>query len=370
MHDKMKVASLTALVHETVQPVVHRTTIQPEVVHTTIPIHEKHIAPSEHHGLSTLPMKSLSEVQSMGVDLTKGSHQHRNEYEGHPKPYDPKMQEYRAPVDIEPAKHDGMHDIEKTGHLEEARTRPLSSGNSGWAGAAGRHRLSGSDGTSGAVGGLTSGVSGADINAGIHPHSDTSATRGAVGAAVGGAALATAGTAGAATRPTGARRSSSSSSSSSESDREGSGTGIAGRIKRKSHKSRGITDTTGTASSDMQHASRQGQDPSLVKDGSSKLTGNAAPGSHSAVFGLTKDGSTFDDTARGQQNSGKIQSVSEREGNPQGSLDNSSRKPVGAGVSDQLNDPRVAQKGHGGAAEYDNDNSTKPGAGANLRSVV
>lgn len=315
-------------------------------------------------------MKSLSEVQRMGVDLTKGSHQHREEYDGHPKPYDPKMQEYRAPVDIEPAKHDGMHDIEKTGHLEEARTRPLSSGNSGWAGAAGRLRLSGSGGTSGAVGSLTSGASGADINTGIHPHSNTS---GAVGAAAGGAAL---GGVAAAARPKGSRRGSASSSSSSDSDREGKdkGPGLMDRIKRKTHKSQGasggataaaVAATSGTSSSDMQYAGKR--DPNLVQDGSSKLTGSAAPGSHSAVFGLTKDGSTFNDTTRGQQNSGKIQSV---EGGSTSTLDNSSRAPTGAGVSQQLNDPRVAQKGHDGAAQYANDNSTKPGAGANLRSVV
>lgn len=101
-------------VHEVVQPVIHKETIAPEVVHTTVPVHEKHIAPSEHHGVSTLPTKSMSEfTQSTGQS---GSHRHE-EYEGHPRPYKQDLMKDPAPVDLEPAKHDGMHDPKTTGHF-------------------------------------------------------------------------------------------------------------------------------------------------------------------------------------------------------------------------------------------------------------
>lgn len=100
--------------HEVVQPVIHKETIAPEVVHTVVPVHEKHIAPSEHHGLSTLPTKSMGEFkQSTGQS---GSHSHE-EYEGHPRPYKQEFMKNPASVDLEPAKHDGMHDPNTTGHF-------------------------------------------------------------------------------------------------------------------------------------------------------------------------------------------------------------------------------------------------------------
>lgn len=117
-------------VHEVVQPVIHKETIAREVVHTTVPVHEKHIAPSEHHGVSTLPTKSMSEftkTSSDGTSTTKsglpdilqsGSHRHE-EYEGHPRPYKMDLMKEPAPVDLEPAKHDGMHDPEATGHFSK-----------------------------------------------------------------------------------------------------------------------------------------------------------------------------------------------------------------------------------------------------------
>jgi len=74
-------------VHETVVPVVHKETIQPEVVHTTVPIHETHHAASQHHGVSALPMKSLSEFQASGGVLDGHAKHAHEEYEGAPRPY-------------------------------------------------------------------------------------------------------------------------------------------------------------------------------------------------------------------------------------------------------------------------------------------
>lgn len=99
-----------------VQPVVHKETVVPEVVHTTIPIHEKHTAPSEHHGMSVLPTKSLSEFQQQGGSVTGAVEPRHENYEGDPRPYNAALQQEREPADLDPKAHDGMHDLESTGH--------------------------------------------------------------------------------------------------------------------------------------------------------------------------------------------------------------------------------------------------------------
>merc|ERR1711939_633712 len=78
-------------VHETVVPVVQKETIQPEVVHTTIPVHETHHAASQHHGLSALPMKTLDEFKTAGGVLTGGKHGAHEEYDGPPRKYNDKL---------------------------------------------------------------------------------------------------------------------------------------------------------------------------------------------------------------------------------------------------------------------------------------
>ncbi|KAK5072219.1 hypothetical protein LTR64_003999 [Lithohypha guttulata] len=78
-------------VHETVQPVIHKETIRPEVVHTTVPIHEVHVESAQHHGLSALPMKTLDEFRAAGGVL-QGSKSHTHEeYDGAPRPYNEKL---------------------------------------------------------------------------------------------------------------------------------------------------------------------------------------------------------------------------------------------------------------------------------------
>ncbi|KAJ9653235.1 hypothetical protein H2198_007538, partial [Neophaeococcomyces mojaviensis] len=107
----------------------------------------------------------------------------------------------------------------------------------------------------------------------------------------------------------------------------------------------------------VQHATKQGEDPSLdTKTG--RWTGSGEPGSHSAVFGLTPDGKTYDDT---QSHTTKLRE--HNEGRTEGGTDTSSRNTAAPGIADQLNDPRVAEKGHSGKADYGN-SSNKPGAGA------
>jgi len=116
-------------------------------------------------------------------------------------------------------------------------------------------------------------------------------------------------------------------------------------------------DTTGDDS--VQHASRQGEDPGLeTKTG--KWTGTGEPGSHSAVFGLTPDGKTYNET---QNHTTPLKTTPRDQEQNQESNDTSSRNTAAPGIADQLNDPRVAEKGHSGQAEYGGSSINKPGAG-------
>jgi len=80
-------------VHETVQPILHKEIITPEVIHTTVPIHEVHHASSKLHGTSILPMKTMSEFEATGGSLTgtTGTTAHET-YEGRPRPYNKELQ--------------------------------------------------------------------------------------------------------------------------------------------------------------------------------------------------------------------------------------------------------------------------------------
>lgn len=100
-------------VHERVQPIVHKETVQPEVVHTTVPIHEVHKAESEHHGISTLPVKTLDEFKSGGGILTGGQKQAHESYEGDPRPYNAALQADRTDADTNFHAHDGLHDHQR-----------------------------------------------------------------------------------------------------------------------------------------------------------------------------------------------------------------------------------------------------------------
>ena len=92
---------------------IHKETIAPEVVHTTVPIHEKHIVAAEHHGTSVLPTTTMSDFQAGGGSLTGGATQAHEKYEGDPRPYNPAMQAERTEADKNFAAHDGLHDHQR-----------------------------------------------------------------------------------------------------------------------------------------------------------------------------------------------------------------------------------------------------------------
>ena len=118
--------------------------------------------------------------------------------------------------------------------------------------------------------------------------------------------------------------------------------------------------------------SSQGRDPAVVDDKSSKkLTGTGAPGSHSAVFGLTPDGKKYDETT---SDSGPVVPASElgkphkkekQEDKVNPTNDTSSRAPDSAGVAEQMNKVDNEPKGLQRKEPMDlSTDSTKPGAGS------
>ncbi|KAF5851252.1 hypothetical protein GGP41_004064 [Bipolaris sorokiniana] len=71
-------------IHETIQPVVQKETIQPSVVHTTVPIHEVHHNKATHHETTALPAMTMEQFKAKGGSLT-GREERYDEFEGVPK---------------------------------------------------------------------------------------------------------------------------------------------------------------------------------------------------------------------------------------------------------------------------------------------
>ncbi|KAF2125608.1 hypothetical protein P153DRAFT_90328 [Dothidotthia symphoricarpi CBS 119687] len=71
-------------IHETIQPVIHKESIQPNVVHTTVPIHEVHHQKATHHDTTALPAMSMDEFKAKDGVLT-GREERYDEFEGVPK---------------------------------------------------------------------------------------------------------------------------------------------------------------------------------------------------------------------------------------------------------------------------------------------
>jgi hypothetical protein len=67
-----------------VQPLIQKEVIQPEVVHTTVPVHEVHHFAASHHPTTNLPPVSMNEFKTQGGTLS-GSERRMNDFEGCPK---------------------------------------------------------------------------------------------------------------------------------------------------------------------------------------------------------------------------------------------------------------------------------------------
>ncbi|TDZ67512.1 hypothetical protein CTRI78_v002770 [Colletotrichum trifolii] len=77
-------------VHEHIQPVIQKDTIQPHIVHTTVPIHETHHNKAIHHGTTTLPVKTLDEFNKDKGHIHGNSQTH--EFDGCPDKYDKRFE--------------------------------------------------------------------------------------------------------------------------------------------------------------------------------------------------------------------------------------------------------------------------------------
>lgn len=71
-------------IHETIQPVINKETIQPSVIHTTVPIHETHHNAAVHHEASVLPTVTLDDFKKRGGVLG-GREERYDGFEGEPK---------------------------------------------------------------------------------------------------------------------------------------------------------------------------------------------------------------------------------------------------------------------------------------------
>jgi len=71
-------------VHENIQPVIQKETVQPSVVHTTIPVHEVHQNEAKHHTATQLPSVTMEEFKRQGGHLS-GREERSDAFAGEPK---------------------------------------------------------------------------------------------------------------------------------------------------------------------------------------------------------------------------------------------------------------------------------------------
>ena len=63
---------------------MQKETIQPSVVHTTVPVHEVHQNEAQHHSASALPAVSMADFKKQGGSLT-GREERYDGFEGEPR---------------------------------------------------------------------------------------------------------------------------------------------------------------------------------------------------------------------------------------------------------------------------------------------
>lgn len=170
-------------VHENVIPVIHKSTIQPEVVHTTQPIHETHHVGTQHHGISQLPMKTLDEFKSAGGILDGRSGHSHEEYDGKPRPYNEKLATTFDKLGL------GHGHGEHGAAGQTAATSGHTGAGAGALGHDGQTGLGSSNGASTGIGGHNSNTVGNTQHSGLSG-SDGAFGAGTVGAGAGAAGLA------------------------------------------------------------------------------------------------------------------------------------------------------------------------------------
>merc|ERR1711964_734766 len=71
-------------VHENIQPVIQKETIQPSVVHTTVPVHEVHQNEAKHHTATSLPAVTMDEFKKQGGHIS-GRDERTDAFAGEPR---------------------------------------------------------------------------------------------------------------------------------------------------------------------------------------------------------------------------------------------------------------------------------------------
>lgn len=342
-------------------------------------------------------MKTLGEFQQGGVSLTEG-HKAHHEYEGHPRPYNSEMQLERKPVDINPAAHDGTHDPEKTGHFDHLKSGSSTTGATGATGPLHQstEERHGSGLLAGGAAGATAGAGAAALSS--HHGNDrslnsttapTSST--ATGSSMPGRQTAHGYHTTADPEPSYGKTASGALTGAGDRHGPQDGTSTRNVTSGTSSTSHGANSGTyqgprdepsnlsGGAKFDdsdkVQHASQIGEDPSLTKSREAetgKWRGEGVPGSHSAVFGLTKDGKAYDDTASFMPGEPKSSTGEDSKRETADGADTGSRATgTGSGkVAEQMHDPRVNEPAHGGSGEYKPESSSKPGHGADTSKII
>jgi hypothetical protein len=56
-------------VHENIQPIIQKETVQPSVAHTAVPVHEVHKNEAKHHTATSLPAITVNEFKRQGGHL-------------------------------------------------------------------------------------------------------------------------------------------------------------------------------------------------------------------------------------------------------------------------------------------------------------
>jgi len=143
--------------------------------------------------------------------------------------------------------------------------------------------------------------------------------------------------------------------------------GLPNLLHHKKSPETSSSDQIDESSSSHHQNTSQGRDPAVIgNDHEKKLTGTGAPGSHSAVFGLTPTGEKITDTDSTTTAPRPAHSKSRDETAGEG--DNSSRAPAGGDkLSEQMHNPR--DQGPKGLERTDpvssmeTSDSAKPGAG-------
>jgi len=71
-------------VHESIQPIIQKETVQPSVVHTTVPVHEVHQNEAKHHTATQLPAVSMDQFRNQGGSL-HGREERTDAFNGEPR---------------------------------------------------------------------------------------------------------------------------------------------------------------------------------------------------------------------------------------------------------------------------------------------